>query len=225
MMGIMKAAVLAMMILVSGTAMADICYINGAGTVITCDNGIDGTVYSNWKVGRQVGTDNVVACALVSGVWNQVGIQLYDTTNPPVSLHVLGEDQSDETITIENVASPGEACGGVNVVRLPLSWFPMTGNGGIYVYAYGGADTINGSDNDEYINCGEGNDYAYGAGGDDDIYGEGGYDRIWGEAGSDYISGGDLKDWLYGGSSTDDCYGDGGSDVCDAYCEYLFSCP
>lgn len=80
------------------------------------------------------------------------------------------------------------------------------------MHAFGGNDTIIGSDGgdviygnggNDTINAGSGNDYVYGGADNDIINGEAGEDIIYGDFGDDILDGGAGNDILYGGAGND----------------------
>ena len=65
------------------------------------------------------------------------------------------------------------------------------------IYAYGGADTVIGSNQSDRL---------IGYGGNDKINGNGGHDTLYGEEGDDKLNGGLGNDKLYGGAGSDTAY-------------------
>lgn len=82
------------------------------------------------------------------------------------------------------------------------------------VLAFGGHDTVTGSDYKDIIDGGEGNDRLYGGNGNDILIGGTGIgsDRLYGENGDDLLAGGDGKDQLRGGAGNDTLWGGAGDD-------------
>jgi Ca2+-binding RTX toxin-like protein len=85
-----------------------------------------------------------------------------------------------------------------------------------------GADTITGSDADDYLYGGSGNDTLSGESGNDNItggygndviHGGAGNDSLFGWSGDDEIHGGGGDDIIYGHEDTDKLYGDDGNDL------------
>ncbi|MGV6840740.1 MAG: Hint domain-containing protein [Planktomarina sp.] len=85
---------------------------------------------------------------------------------------------------------------------------------GSILRATNGADTINGTANDEYINALEGNDVVYAGSGADTVDGQGGDDFVDGGHGDDILGSGSEpgNDTMYGGSGNDIITGDTGND-------------
>ena len=90
--------------------------------------------------------------------------------------------------------------------------------------AYGrqGADTIFGSQQDDYLDGGSGNDTLYGNEGNDTLLGQKGCDSLYGGEGDDELAGGSNSDFLFGdagndkldgGSAADYLYGGDGDDI------------
>jgi Ca2+-binding RTX toxin-like protein len=87
-----------------------------------------------------------------------------------------------------------------------------------------GADTLNGSRNDDTLfglngndtlSGGTGNDVLSGANGADLLYGGGGNDTIYAGNDSDYVSAGAGSDWIWGDNGNDITQGGSGNDVLD----------
>lgn len=83
---------------------------------------------------------------------------------------------------------------------------------GSIMNAFGGNDTVIGSDGrdiiygnsgNDNITAGEGADAVYGGADDDYISGDGGDDILWGEEGNDTLDGGSGNDYLFGGAGDD----------------------
>lgn len=83
---------------------------------------------------------------------------------------------------------------------------------GSIMNAFGGNDTVIGSDGrdiiygnsgNDNITAGEGADVVYGGADDDYISGDGGDDILWGEEGNDTLDGGSGNDYLFGGAGDD----------------------
>jgi Ca2+-binding RTX toxin-like protein len=111
--------------------------------------------------------------------------------------------------------------------------YPTSSISNIWVFTYGGNDTIyitsnvfkpttlGGGTGDDYIAGGSaadsihgdaGRDSIYGSGGNDSIYGDADRDFVYGNGGNDYLNGGDEIDGIYGGDGNDGLVGGWGSD-------------
>ncbi len=198
-------------LLSSAVALGDIC--TSAGNTITCQANVSQT---DWYVGKDGSSDNVVACSYEGGNWVSVGNQLYDGHT---QLKIMGHHYS-ETITVARAT--GNPC---NLVQFPISWFALNPSAtqGIGIWSGSGNDTVKGYTRAEYVDGGEGNDYIFGNNGDDILHGNGGTDRIfgqggddeiWGENDADYLYGNDGDDRINGGYGLDFLYGNSGGDTC-----------
>ncbi len=79
--------------------------------------------------------------------------------------------------------------------------------------AFGGNDTVDGSELSDDFRMFAGDDFALGRGGDDLIYGNQGNDLIYGNTGGDTIYGGQHVDVIYAGQHNDVAYGNLADDV------------
>lgn len=79
--------------------------------------------------------------------------------------------------------------------------------------AYGGNDTVTGTDQSDTLDVFTGNDKVYALAGDDTVHGGAGNDTIEGGAGSDIIKGGTGNDKLYGHSAATQESNDDGADT------------
>jgi Ca2+-binding RTX toxin-like protein len=80
------------------------------------------------------------------------------------------------------------------------------------VDAGNGSDTINGSNQANWLSAGSGNDLVFGAAGDDVIFGGDGNDTLSGGNGSDTVYGGNGHDVIVGVRGANYLYGDNGDD-------------
>lgn len=76
-----------------------------------------------------------------------------------------------------------------------------------------GAETITGTDYDDYIRARGGDDTLIGGEGLDRLRGDDGNDTLWGGEGSDRLEGGNGADILYGESEWDNLFGGSGNDT------------
>jgi Ca2+-binding RTX toxin-like protein len=81
-----------------------------------------------------------------------------------------------------------------------------------YIEGRDGYDIINGGDGNDTIYGGNGNDTIHGNNGDDILYGDEGDDQLYGDAGNDLIYGGNGSDLIYGGIGNDTLHGNAGND-------------
>ncbi|MCX7426294.1 MAG: clostripain-related cysteine peptidase [Planctomycetia bacterium] len=159
------------------------------------------------------------------------------------ALRVYGTD-GDDRFTFEQVSG-----GGIQLTTSMPGWskvyYPPAGKyiARVYVYAYGGNDTITFDENmtrpgviyggpdddrittqlgndtlvggpgDDVLDAGEGNDRIAGGDGADRLYGQEGNDRLFGGKGNDSIVGGSGNDLLFGGRDADTLWGDAGNDT------------
>ncbi|MCC0179664.1 hypothetical protein I4641_22180 [Waterburya agarophytonicola K14] len=96
---------------------------------------------------------------------------------------------------------------------LLLTYYSLLYPEGIGNNGEGGADRIEGGEDDDFIDGGADNDDISGGAGVDFLLGGGGADTISGGAGNDILMGGEGNDTLYGGAGEDRLSGFGGSDV------------
>lgn len=138
-------------------------------------------------------------------------------------LTIKGSDFSD-TITVRQI-SGNISIDGVKILKGSTYFSKVSASSvtQIYIYGYGGNDTIR-CDSESwsgqqgiYKNItaygGAGNDYIRLSYGNDTIYGEGGNDSLYGRYGNDTIYGGADNDLLDGWYGSDNLYGNAGNDT------------
>ena len=81
------------------------------------------------------------------------------------------------------------------------------------LYGLGGADTLIGGSNNDYLNGGTGKDLLIGNDGHDYLFGDNGADTLYGNAGDDLLDGWNGDDTIYGGTGNDTLFGWYGDDV------------
>lgn len=98
-------------------------------------------------------------------------------------------------------------------------------SGNDFIEALGGDDTVNGNDGhdfirggdgDDVLNGGNGNDSLVAGDGDDTIFGGAGHDQISAFNGNDEVHGGSGNDNIGGGNDVDNIWGDSGNDTVGA---------
>lgn len=179
------------------------------GTSLECDNS---PLYTSWFVGKDVESNTVFSCAVVSGVWQLVGWVDY---NSETVLYVEG-DYIAETISIvrdEDTDSLCQSSGSLYATGFPSGWF----SSGIFVHGYEGDDNIRGSYRGESLYGDGDDDTVIGNGGDDCIYGGGGTDTLSGITGTNFMYGNDGNDTVYGGDGVDYVWGGTGNDAIYGY--------
>ena len=172
------------------------------GGLFCCDSGDLGA--SQFELWIYLFQSDDIACAHLDGEANTA---CYDYNVSPSEsweevVHIFGGAGDDDIVAAnDSVAHDDELMGG---------------DGDAVIYAYAGADEVNGNDGRDQIYGGEGADDLLGGSGPDTVVGGAGDDVILGGAGNDsQLDGDEGDDSISGGAGSDDIDGGDGADDID----------
>ncbi len=135
-------------------------------------------------------------------------------TDLVIDLNQNGEIDASNDLTVENFfAADGTAGEGFIEQINDLSGEEVRSLSGVVAVGSGGADTLNGGNNNDLLDGGNGNDDVSGSGGADTLIGGRGNDNLVGRGGNDSLDGGPGNDKLDGNEGRDILIGGGGADT------------
>ncbi len=135
-------------------------------------------------------------------------------TNLIIDLNRNAEVDVANDVTIENFFAEDGTAGEGFIERVDnLTGEVILSTSGVVAVGSGGADTLNGGNNNDLLDGGNGNDDVSGSGGADTLIGGRGNDNLVGRGGNDSLDGGPGNDKLDGNEGRDILIGGGGADT------------